>query len=174
MELKDILLASYPTAADRDDGVAFMNRYPDYFPSLLKLACAPQENRENIIASWILEKYLLPKISFISLYFQTFLEGMKQQTNESKKRSLVKVLYHYCRGEGRRKHFSYQQINSIVDICFSYMITSKKVAPISFAMKTLHFFRNHQTWIEDELQAFIQKKLPNSSPGFRAAVKQIS
>lgn len=174
MELKDILLASYPTVADRSDGVAFLNRYPDYFPPLLELACAPQGNRENIIASWILEKYLLPKISFISPYFQTFLKGMKQQTNESKKRSLVKVLYHYCKVEDRRKHLSYQQINSIVEICFSYMIISKKVAPLAFAMKTLHFFRNHQTWIEDELQAFIQKKLPNSSPGFRAVVKQIS
>ena len=40
-------------------------------------------------------------------------------------------------------------------------------------MKTLNLFRQHQDWIEAELQAYIEERLPNSSPGLRAVVRQI-
>lgn len=37
------------------------------------------------------------------------------------------------------------------------MLTSLKVAPIAFAMKTLHFFRNNKPWISEEIEAYIEK-----------------
>lgn len=45
---------------------------------------------------------------------------------------------------------------------------------MAFALKTLDIFRDHKPWIEEELQAFIEKKLPNSGAGFQSAVRQIS
>ena len=41
-------------------------------------------------------------------------------------------------------------------------------------MKTLDLFRHHEDWIEGELKAYIEQRLPNSSAGFRSVVRQIS
>ena len=39
-------------------------------------------------------------------------------------------------------------------------------------MKTLHFFRQHEDWIEEELQAYIAQRLPNNAWDFvRSYVK---
>ena len=54
------------------------------------------------------------------------------------------------------------------------MIDAKKIAAIAFAMKTLHFFRKHENWIEEELYAYIEKKHPNSSAGFKSLVNQLT
>jgi hypothetical protein len=174
VDLKEILLTHHSSIASRDQGVAFINQHPEFFPSLLELTCTPQEKRENILASWILEKYVIEKLSCLDSHLIIFLKGAKQQTNESKKRAMAKILYYYCRNEDRRKLLSTQKIDLIIDICFSYLLTFKQLAPLCFALKTLHFFRKHQAWIEEEMQAFVEKNLPNSSPGFRAAVRQIS
>ena len=54
------------------------------------------------------------------------------------------------------------------------MLEAEKAAALAFSMKTLHFFRNHKDWIEGELLAYIEQRLPNSSPGFQSVVRQIS
>jgi hypothetical protein len=54
------------------------------------------------------------------------------------------------------------------------MLESQKAPPLGFALKTLNFFKNHHPWVSEEIQAFIEKKLPNSSAGFRSVVRQIS
>lgn len=54
------------------------------------------------------------------------------------------------------------------------MLEAEKAAALAFSMKTLHFFRNHEDWIEGELLAYIEQRLPNSSPGFQSVVHQIS
>ena len=54
------------------------------------------------------------------------------------------------------------------------MLESQKAASLAFSMKTIHFFRKHADWIDTEIEAYIEKKLPNSSPGFRSVVRQIS
>jgi len=73
------------------------------------------------------------------------------------------LLYHYCKDKTSRKLLSRQQIDWIVEICFDYMLESQKAAPLAFALKTLHFFRNHKPWISEEIQAFIEKKKPTAA-----------
>jgi hypothetical protein len=59
VDLKEILLTHHSSIASREQGVAFINQHPEFFPSLLELTCTPQEKRENILASWILEQYVI-------------------------------------------------------------------------------------------------------------------
>lgn len=174
MNLKEILLNSFSSAADRDREAAFIHQNPSCFKSLLQLACAPDQKREHIVASWILEKYALNQLDCLDSFFTVFLKGTLQQTNDCKRRPMAKLLYHYCKNEKRRKRMTPEQIDSIVEIGFSYMLASQKTAPMAFALKTLDIFRDHKPWIEEELQAFIEKKLPNSGAGFQSAVRQIS
>ena len=171
MELRELLLVSYSSFADRDRGARLIHHHPEYFTSLLKLACAPKDNRENILAVWILEKYAVEQPECLDSDFTFFLEGVLQQKNDSKTRPFAKLLYHYCKNMTRRKLLSRQQIDWIVEICFGYMLESQKAATMAFTLKTLHFFRNHKPWVSDEIQAFIEKKRPISSAGFRSVVR---
>lgn len=59
-----------------------------------------------------------------------------------------------------------EQIDSIVEIGFSYMLASQKTAPMAFALKTLDIFRDHKPWIEEELHAFIEKNCPTAGRVF--------
>ena len=87
---------------------------------------------------------------------------------------MIKLLYHYCKDKKRRESIDHTQRDQIVTLCFDYMLEAEKAAALAFSMKTLHFFRNHKDWIEGELQAYIEQRLPNSSPGFQSVVRQIS
>lgn len=84
MDLKEILLEYYSTAADRKEGAAFIDQYPMYFPELIKMAFVSIDKRENILAAWILEKYTLNKLECLTPDFSFYLKGVYRQTNDSK------------------------------------------------------------------------------------------
>ncbi|MEN8768040.1 MAG: hypothetical protein ABF261_07825 [Candidatus Arcticimaribacter sp.] len=172
--LEDLLLQFYASVADREKGAAFIDQNPAYFQELFALACAPDQQRKHIVAAWVLEKYTLEKLALLSPLFSEFLTGVAQQKHESKRRPMIKLLYHYCKDKKRRESIDQTQRDQIVTLCFDYMLEAEKAAALAFSMKTLHFFRNHEDWIEGELQAYIEQRLPNSSPGFRSVVRQIS
>ena len=171
---EDILLQFYASVADREKGAAYIDENPAYFQELFSLACSPEKERKHIVAAWVLEKYTLEKLSLLTPMLSSFLTGVAQQKHESKRRPMIKLLFHYCKDKKRREAINTTQRDQIVTLCFDYMLEAKKAAALAFGMKTLHFFRQHHDWIEVELQAYIEQRLPNSSPGFRAVVRQIS
>ena len=174
LNFSTILLNNFGSVADRDKAAGYVEEHPHFFDSLFKLACDQKAERVHILAAWVLEKYALKQLEVLTPIFDKFLKGTMIQSNESKRRSMVKLLYHYCKPKARRSKLSKKSIDTIIEICFSYMLDSQKAASLSFSMKTLYFFKNHASWIEPEINAYIEKRLPNSSAGFRSVVRQIS
>lgn len=172
--LEDLLLHFFASVTDREKGADYIQRNPEEFGALFTLACSKNDDRKHIVAAWILEKYTLSRLEVLAPILGKFLTGVALQTHESKRRPMIKLLYHYCRKKERRKELHEHQIDQIVQICFDYMLEANKIAAIAFAMKTLYFFRFHQEWIDIELQAYIDQRLPNSSKSFKALVRQIS
>lgn len=172
--LKNVLLTFHASIANREKGFAYIKTKPTSFDELFDLACAAEKHREHIVAAWVFEHYMLQHIYSLTPLLDQFLRGARAQTHENKRRPMAKVLYHYCTLEVRRSVLSNKQINTIVSICFAYMIDAKKIAAIAFAIKTLHFFRKHENWIEEELYTYIEKKHPNSSAGFKSLVNQLT
>ncbi|MDB2702548.1 hypothetical protein N9Z01_05570 [Flavobacteriaceae bacterium] len=170
--LKKLLLTLNASISDREKGVVFLQENPTSFDELFDLVCSVKSTREHIVAAWVFERFMLKRIDSLRPQFDKFLLGAKAQTHESKRRPLAKVLFHYCSNNRRKAALSEKQIDTVVSICFAYMIDAKKIAAIGFAMKTLHLFINHQDWIEEEFRAYIEQKLPNSSAGFRSLVNQ--
>ena len=123
----------------------------------------PKDGREHIVAAWVLEKYTLEKLGLLTPVFSNFLNGVAQQKNESKRRPMIKLLFHYCKDKKRRKGINTAQRDQIVTLCFDYMLEAKKAAALAFSMKTLHFFRHHQDWIEGNCK-------PISSNAYQTAV----
>lgn len=172
--LRVLLLQFYASIADRKRGVKFIEENPNSFQELFDLACAPSSKREHIVAAWVFEPYILKRLDDLTPLLDQFLKGTQQQVHESKRRPMAKVLFHYCKKSSRRNALTKNQIDCIVNLCFAYMIDAKKIAAIAFAMKTLHFFRKHEDWIEEEFLAYIEQKRPNCSPGFRSLINQLT
>ena len=172
--LEDLLLQCFASVADREKAAAYIEAAPERFRELFDLACSPKDSRAHLVAAWVLEKYSLHRLEVLDDQLDTFLKGVAVQKHESKRRPMMKLLYHYCRKKECRAQLSKKQIDGIVAACFDYMLEAEKAAALAFAMKTLHFFRQHEDWIEEELQAYIAQRLPNSSAGFRSVVRQIS
>ena len=101
--LEDLLLQFYASVADREKGAAYIKENPAYFQELFSLACSPQEGRAHIVAAWVLEKYTLEKLGLLTPIFSNFLNGVAQQKHESKRRPMIKLLFHYCKDKKRRK-----------------------------------------------------------------------
>ena len=109
IELKKNILVSYSSVVDCDRGARLIHHHhPEYFISLLELACAHKDKRANILALWILEKYAVEQPECLDSDFTFFLEGALQQKNDCKRRPLAKLLYHYCKNMTRRKLLSSQ------------------------------------------------------------------
>lgn len=172
--LEDLLNQFFASIADREKGAAYIAQHPDRFYELFQLACSSKQERTHIVAAWVLEKYTLEQLDELTPLRAQFLKGVAQQKHESKRRPMIKLLYHYCKDKKRRAELTHDERDQIVALCFDYMLEAKKAAALAFSMKTLHFFRKHQPWIEDELHAYIEQRLPNSSAGFRSVVRQIS
>ena len=172
--LEDLLLQFYASVADREKGAAYIQEKPERFKELFALACSPKETRAHIVAAWVLEKYSLNRLEVLANNLNSFLKGVADQKHESKRRPMMKLLFHYCKNKKHRAALTSAQIDTIVAACFDYMLEAKKAAALAFAMKTLHFFRTYEDWIEEELQAYIAQRLPNSSAGFQSVVRQIS
>ncbi|MGB1449793.1 MAG: hypothetical protein ACPG8F_08130 [Flavobacteriaceae bacterium] len=172
--LEDLLNQFFASIADREKGAAYIAQHPDRFYELFELACSSKQERTHIVAAWVLEKYTLEQLDELTPLRAQFLKGVAQQKHESKRRPMIKLLYHYCKDKKRRAELTHDERDQIVALCFDYMLEAQKAAALAFSMKTLHFFRKHQPWIEDELHAYIEQRLPNSSAGFRSVVRQIS
>ena len=172
--LEDLLLQCFASVADREKAAAYIEAAPERFQELFDLACSPKDSRAHVVAAWVLEKYSLHRLEVLENQLDAFLVGVAVQKHESKRRPMMKLLYHYCKKQDRRAQLIKKQIDGIIAACFDYMLEAEKAAALAFSMKTLHFFRHHEDWIEEELQAYIAQRLPNSSEGFRSVVRQIS
>lgn len=171
--LEDVLLQFYASVADREKGAAYIEAQPDRFQELLALACSPQKKREHIVAAWVLEKYTLDRLEILGGNLNEFLQGTLVQTHESKRRPMIKLTYHYCRNKKRRIAFSQATKDTLVEICFSYLLDAEKIASIAFALKTLDFFLDHAPWIRKEVQAYIEKESPKRGRSFQAVVRHM-
>lgn len=76
--LEDLLLQFYASVADREKRAAYIDENPAYFQELFSLACSPEEGRAHIVATWVLEKYILEKLALLTPIFSNFLNGVAQ------------------------------------------------------------------------------------------------
>ena len=95
--LEDKLLQFYASVADREKGAAHIDENQAYFQKLFSLACSPKKERKHIVAAWVLEKFTLEKLALLTPILSSFLTVVAQQKHESKRRPMIKLLFHYCK-----------------------------------------------------------------------------
>lgn len=172
--LSDFLRPLKASIVDREKVSQYIQSKPSEFDVLLKLACSRKNERINLIAAWSFEYYSLNRLDELTPYIDQILAGSVKQNDERKRRPFAKLIYHYCKSKKRKDKLSKGQIDIIITHCFNQLIEAEKIATIGFALKTIQFFRNHEEWIADEIDAYIEKTLSERGTSFHALVRQIS
>jgi len=130
-------------------------------------------------AAWVLEYACNTNLELILPYLDTFTNGMKKVHLDSAVRPVAKICEllvkaYYEKKTNRIKiAIEAKHLESIIDVCFDYMIRKEKVAPKAYAMNTLYLLGQDYDWIHPELAVILQREFYGQSAGFKARAKHI-
>ncbi|WP_196895945.1 adenylosuccinate lyase [Aureivirga marina] len=148
---------------------------PKLFSSLISLV---YENHKKYSkkAAWSLEWISKERLDFVYENIDLFLEKIQEPKEDSIVRPLAKVCellaFDYYKKKGKTE-LKEEQIEKIVEACFDWLISDRKVAVEAYSMQTLFIFRKKADWIEEELVNILEKNMPTGSAGYKARGRRI-
>ncbi|WP_196884900.1 adenylosuccinate lyase [Aureivirga sp. CE67] len=164
-----------PKREYRSKAAEEISKKPELFKSLLETIF---ENNKDFSqkASWCLEWITKENRAPIYDNLDLFLDNVQKPKDDTIVRPLAKVCellaYDFMKSNGKSA-LKEDQIEKIVEVCFDWMISDRKVAVEAYSMQTIFVFRNTQDWITDELINILEKNMPNGSAGYKARGKRI-
>jgi len=156
---------------DRIQGRNYIATQPELLLDLLFSAIESKQKRIHILVIWCIELHLCDHLEQLHPGFDRFLNGLPKVHNVSMRRSLSKILHFYSKAFSHR--LDNQQKEKIIAQAFDWLIEPAQVATLSFALKILKTFKTHAPWVQAALRAVVEKQLPDASPGYRAAAREI-
>ena len=138
------------------------------------------DNKVSIKAAWILEwicthhdlKWMLP-------HLEEFSSKISLLKFDSAIRPCAKICEHiatayFSKNENEfQKKLTIEQINTIVETGFDWLITPQKIAVRAYTMNTLYLFGLTNDWIHPELSQLISTKIIHESKGCTARGKYV-
>lgn len=148
------LKASYN---DRKYGADIIHACPELLPVLLE-RCFNTTDKEHYKALWILEFYARIHLSSLQNSIPFILLNIPKIKHDSGIRPLAKILQ-YCLTEFDKDNFSFttEEMETITEICFDWLISDQKVAVKSYAIDNLYILGKNIEWIYPELTIIIEK-----------------
>lgn len=153
--------------------------HPELFQHLITLAFKV-DDKISIKASWIMEWFcthqgldlLLPHLDF-------FTKNISKVHFDSAKRPCAKICEHlaiaYTNKEENpvKEALTTQQIDTIIETGFDWLITQQKIAVKAYTMNTLYLFGLKKDWVHPELEHIIKNTVIHQSKGCEARGKKI-
>jgi len=146
---------------------------PELFPFLLQLIFE-FHNKTSVKAAWILELVCDKKLDWLALYLNFFTENIHKVKQDSCVRPISKVCnfiaiaYTSKKVSLMKETLTENQINTIIETGFDWMISNHKVAVKAYAMNALLLLGKNYDWVHEELQLIIQQNMVNESPAYKA------
>ena len=182
MNRKDLIdkLNSFATAErnNRDRIAAYVLLHPEIFPYLIELTFEDR-GRLSVKAAWILELVCIQNLSLIYPYLDLFSDQMKNISDESALRPLLKVTrfitnaYYTKKDPEIRTKLKQPAKEQFTEVCFDGLIEDHKIAAQVFAMDCLYDLGNEFEWIHPELKQILIQNLPKGSKGYQSHAKKI-
>ncbi|WP_264520602.1 hypothetical protein [Flavobacterium sp. N1994] len=154
----------------RDENTAFVLSHPEYLDDLALIACHPKD-KIHYKALWIMELISVKNTSFLTPIVDTFCSALTHYTIEKAIRPSAKICFQLVKSKAIT--LTAKQEKQIIETCLDWLITDVKVAPAAFAMRALFLLGKKHPWIHEELKLILSKTIPNPTPGYRFAVKDI-
>ena len=146
------------------------------YPNLVQplLASVHEQDKEGLFnASWVFDHVLRQQPELILLVIDTFVEGLEHIQSESCIRSMAHACQTTTEHYFKKKNplFTAQitpsHLETIVTVCFDWLITEHKVATKVFAMTCLFYSGEKFNWIWPELKLYLEQHIGSGSPGFQ-------
>ena len=129
----------------------------------------PQKPRLALLATFDLLIEDHPE--FLQHDVTLFLIFCKKQTHETAKRCVTRMMYHLLKKI--REHFSLQDINTIIELNFDWLISNSLVATRVNCISNLFLLRNENDWLLPELQGIIEQQIPESTISLKSRGEKI-
>ena len=134
----------------------------------------------SVRAAWVLEwicshhgvHYLLP-------HLQVFVDNLHKVKFDGSIRSCAKIceqistIYNSEISHPIHTTITNQQVNTIIETCFDWLITPQKVAVKAYSMTTLYYFGLQTDWVHTALTDIIKKDIPHQSKAYAARGKKL-
>ncbi|MFC6096517.1 hypothetical protein ACFPVY_07635 [Flavobacterium qiangtangense] len=161
----------------RDFNANFVIKNPELLSDLMKILLETKDKNHHK-ACWISELIFEKHIDWLSPYLDIFCETLSSYSNESALRSLSKIClfsanYHMKKLKSKEIFLAENHLELMIEACFDWLITDKKVATKAYAMRALFQFGKLQDWIYPELQVILEQQYSSGSAGFQFASKEI-
>lgn len=146
-------------------------------PALLNDLMTMALNTQNPFhykACWILELILEKHISWLLPNLDAFCDVLPLFTHDGALRSVSKICLFSSKEHLKTNEFlSNDQIRTITECSFDWLISDKKVATKAYSMRTLFELGKLEPWIYPELKPILQQDAAFHSAAYKAAGKDI-
>lgn len=133
------------------------------------------ENKLSIKAAWILEWICTHHhLNWMLPHLEEFTTKIASVKFDSAIRPCAKICDHiaaayFSKSENDfQKTLTNQQKDTIIEVCFDWLITPQKIAVRAYSMNTLYYFGLEKDWIHPELKHLIETKIIHESKGCKA------
>ncbi|GEQ85988.1 hypothetical protein ULMS_14960 [Patiriisocius marinistellae] len=146
---------------------------PENFPELLKF-CFQVDEEISFRAAWILEFVCLENVTLLYPHFEKFFEKLPYIYREQALRPFSKICWLLTERFYKKKeaslllHFRGEYREQLVECCFDWLISEKKVATQAFAIKSLFLLGKEYDWIHPELKVIIEQNINTNSAGYKS------
>ncbi|HBY69971.1 MAG TPA: adenylosuccinate lyase [Flavobacteriaceae bacterium] len=168
---------------NRLDAAHWVIAHPETFGELLTY-CLTSKDDLSYKAAWVLEFVYLeqPELLFTHLdfFFQKLLTITRDQTLRPLAHicEMIAISYYKKEEEEIRLHFTDTHKKTMIESCFDWLITDKKIACQARAMTALFYLGTEFDWIHPELKQIIEQNIHTGSAGYKArgknTIKQIA
>ncbi len=159
--------------ANRLAAAHWVIEHPETLPELIDYIYL--ENQADIChkAAWVLEFVALENLSLLYPYLDLFFNRITFPKKDQTLRPLANISEKLCLAYYKNsKKYSKPPLTSghkeiLIEACFDWIITDKKVACTARAMTCLYLLGTEIDWIHPELQVMLEQKLPSGTPGYK-------
>lgn len=148
-------------------------QHPETLPQLIDYVYEKEQTEISHKAAWVLEFVALEDLSQIGTHLDAFLKDIQFPKKEQTVRPLANICEKICLAYYKkynaqlREKFTSVHKEKMIETCFDWIITDKKVACTARAMTCLYYLGTEINWIHPELIVMLEQKIPTGSTGYK-------
>ena len=158
--------------------IGYFLQNPKYLPALLNL-CFSENTKISAKACRLLEFICNKKLSVIWNELDIFIPKIGQLEKDAEIRpvgkicQLLLIAYYSEKNLAARSRLSKNHRQKIVETCFNWMLTDRKVAAQAHAMTCLQLLGTEFSWIHPELKIILERNYASKSAGYQARARMV-
>ena len=163
-----------PKRENRQTAANIVYNNPNLFKQLVSLTFEI-DNKLSIKAAWVLEWVCTHgKLTWLLPHLDEFTQNISRLKFDSAIRPCAKICEQIATAYTSKAANDFQeslttnQIDTIIETGFDWLITPQKIAVRAYTMTTLYLFGLQKDWVHPELEYLINSKIMKESAGCKA------